>query len=194
MYDAHMSQDNNVTPISKQQKPLFFQCLSLYFKLAFFKISPERLPYNVGCLLKALLVYASINLFLLSTHSSPFDVLSQIVIELSLLAIILKIGLKITKKPERFLQAFSAIVGIGMVISIISVPVFYLLIPGFLQGQEVNQTVINVTLLLLMWNLAVISHIFKRSFDTSTLLSAVIAFNYLIVFEIIIISLSTGNS
>jgi len=189
-----MSKDNNVTPIFNHKKPLFFQCLVLYFKLTFFKISPDSLPYSVSCILKALLVYCSINLFLLSTHSSPFDVITQIAIELSLLASILKVGLKITKKPERFLQAFSAIVGIGMVISIISVPIFYLFIPSFLQGQDINQTVINITVLLLMWNLAVISHVLKRSFDISTLLSAVIAFNYLIVFEIIIISLSTGNS
>ena len=189
-----MSQDNNVTPISNKQKPLFFQCLSLYFKLTFFKASPDQLPYSPSCILKALVIYYSINLLILNTRSSALDIITQIIIELSLLALILKVGFKITKKPERFLQAFSALVGIGMVISIISVPVFYLFIPGFLQGQDINQTVINITLILMIWNLAVIAHILKRSFEISTLLSSVIAFNYLIVLEIIIISLSAGNS
>jgi len=189
-----MSKDNNVTPISKHQKPLFFQCLSLYFKLAFFKISPEKLPYDVRCIIKAVLLYCSVNLLFLDTRSSTADIITQIIIELSLLALILTIGLKITKKPERFLQSFSALVGIGMVISLISVPIFYIFTPNFSHNQDINQTVINITVLLLMWNLAVISHILKRCFDISTLLSAAIAFNYLIVFELIIISISTGSA
>ena len=191
MYDIAMIQnDNNVTAI--RTKVSLLRCFKIYFNITFFKGSPEQLPLSWSCAAKALLVYCAINLWLLDTHSSTFDVLFKIIIEIALLVVFLKLGLKATNKPERFAQTMSALMGIGMVISLISVPIYYLLIPQFLQQQEVTQSVINITLLLLVWNLAVISHIFKRSLEISTLMSAVIAFNYLIVFEVIIISLATG--
>lgn len=187
-----MSKNNNVTPI--RRKGTFFQCFSTYLKLSFFKATPEQLPFDFACIVKALVVYSAINLWLLDAHSSVFDVLLKIAIEMGLLVVFLKIGLKVTHKSERFIQTMSALIGVGMVISLISIPIYYLLIPQFLQQQELTQSVINITLLLLIWNLAVISHIFKRSLEISTLMSAVIAFNYLIVFELIVISLSTGSA
>lgn len=146
MYDIAMTQkDNNVTAI--KTKISFMRCLKIYFSITFFKGSPEQLPLNWACAGKALRVF-------------------------------LKIGLKASHKPERFAQTMSALMGIGMIISLISVPIYYLiipqLIPQFLQQQELTQSVINITLLLLVWNLAVISYIFKRSLEISTLMAALI--------------------
>jgi len=131
---------------------------------------------------------------LLDTHAPVIGVLIKVAIEMGLLALFVKVGLKVTKKPERFIQTMSALVGSGMIISLISVPIYYIFIPQFLEQQDVSQTVVNITLLLLVWNLAIISHIFKRSLEVSTLMSAVIAFNYLIVFQIIIISMASGTA
>lgn len=182
--------DNNVTPI--RTKVSFLRCLNLYFKISFFKASPEQLPYNLSCTIKALFIYCAINLWLLDNHSATLDVLVKIIIEIGLLALFLKIGLKVTHKPERFIQTLSSLIGIGMVVSLISTPVYYLVIPQFLQQQEINQTVVNITLLFLVWNLAIVSYIFKRSLEVSTLMSAVIAFNYLITFQLIVISIFPG--
>lgn len=192
MYDMAMSQKNNVTSI--RPKSTFFSCLKIYYKMSFFKASPDQLPFNASCAIKALAVYCVINFGLLDTHSSVFDVLLKVAVEMGLITIFLKIGLKVTQKPERFVQTFSALIGIGMIISLFSIPIYYLFIPQFLQQQDINQTVINITVLLLVWNLAVISYIFKRALEVSTLMSAVIAFNYLIVFEIIIISMASGSA
>ncbi len=193
-YDIAMNQNDNVTPIHKNKGHSFLQCLSIYFKIAFLKASPEQLPFNINCVFKAFLIYCAINLFLLDTHASFNNVLMQIFIELSLLTLFVYLGLKIKRTPERFFQTLSALVGIGMVISLISAPIFYLFIPQFLAGEEVSQSAINITLLLIVWNLLIISHIFKRSFDISTFMAAALSFNYLILFEVIVISLSSGNS
>ncbi len=194
MYDKTMSENNNnnVTPI--RNIPAFAHCARLYFRLSFFSASPEQLPCSIGCIIKAIALYCLVNLFLLNARSASSDVLIQVFIELGVLALFTIIGLKIIRKPERFIQTFSALVGIAMVISLISAPIYLILVPDFLSSSEINQTVINITVLLLIWNLAAISHILKRSFEISTLMSAVIAFNYLIVFEVIMVSLSTGNA
>lgn len=193
MYDIGMSQNDNVTSIHKNKGYSFLQCLSLYFKIAFFKASPDQLPLNISCMLKALLIYCAINLFLLNTQSSLIQVLMQIFVELSLLSFFVYFGLKIKQTPERFLQTLSALIGAGMVISLISTPIYYIFTPQFLNQEEVSQSFINITVVLLVWNLAIISHIFKRSFEINMIMAAVLSFNYLILFEVIVISLSAGN-
>jgi hypothetical protein len=188
MYDVLMNKNDNKI-VSIRPRPSFVGCFLAYVRISFFKASPEQLPTSKACTIKAFLVYCAVNLWLLDIHSSALDVLVKIAVEMGLLTVFLKIGLMLTKKPERFEQTLSALIGIGMVISLISVPIYYLFIPQFLQQQDISQTVINITLVLLVWNLAVISHIFKRSFEISTLMAAVVAFNYLIFFEMIVISL-----
>ncbi len=193
MYDIVMTQnDNNVIPLKRKIR--FINCFIIYLKMSFLKASPEELPADWSCAIKALAIYFSINLLLLDVHSSTFDTLLKIMVEIGLLAIFVKIGNNIKKTPERFIQTLSGLIGIGMIISIVSVPIYYLFIPQFSQQQELNQGIINLTILLLIWNLAVMSHIFKRSFEITTLMASVISFNYLIVFEIIIISLSSGSA
>lgn len=189
-----MSHNDNVTPIIKKAPQSFIQCFSVYLKMTFFKATPDEVPCDVSCLIKSLVIYCMINLWLLDVHSSAQSVISKIGIEMLLMITVLFIGLKVTKKQERFLQSLSSLVGIGMIISLISIPVYYLFIPQFLQDQEINQTVINITLVLLIWNLAVMSHIFKRSFEVSTFMAATISFNYLIIFEVIIISMTASKA
>ncbi|MDQ6983351.1 MAG: hypothetical protein Q9M44_01395 [Ghiorsea sp.] len=189
-----MSQNDNVTSIHKNKGHSFLQCFSIYFKIAFFKASPEELPFNLYCTIKALLIYAAINLFLLDSHSSFVNVLLRIFIELGLLTIFVYLGLKIKQTPERFFQTLSALIGIGMVISLISAPLFYVFFPQFLSNEEVTQDLINVTVILLIWNLAAISHVFKRSFEINSLMAAILSFNFLILFEVLVISLSSGKA
>ena len=189
-----MSQNDNVTPIRKPPPLSSVHCFIAYFKIAFFKGTPDQVPFNIACLLKAFIIYCAINLWLLDIHSSFASVMGKIAVEMLLLGAFTYLGLKLTKKTPRFLQTMSSLIGIGMIISVTSIPIYYLFIPQFLQQQEINQTVINITVLLLIWNLAVISHIFKRSFEVSTFMAATLSFNYLILFEVIIISFSTGAS
>ncbi len=190
LYDIAMS-ENNVTPIRNPK--VFFTCSSVYVRLCLFLASPEQLPANVLCAIKAVIIYSAINIILLDSHTSAFEVIVKIVFEISLLAGIVFYGLKIAKKPERFLQTMSALIGVGMIISLISTPLYLLITPEFKHTQEISQAVINITLILLVWNLSIISFIFKRSFDISTFNAALISFTYLFLFQVLI-SASFGSA
>jgi len=185
LYDSAMS-ENNVTPIRNPK--VFSTCSSVYVRLCFFLASPEQLPANALCAIKAFIIYSAINIILLDIDSSAVAVIAKIIFEISLLAFIVYLGLKLTKQPERFLQTLSSLIGVGMVISIVSTPFYLFIVPEFKNTQEISQSVINITLVLLIWNLSVISFIFKRSFGISTLNAALISFSYLLLFQTFISS------
>ena len=52
------------------------------------------------------------------------------------------------------------------------------------NGSTNDSLLIYITIAILVWNLAVLSLIFKRSFDISTHLSAIISFSYFILYQI----------
>lgn len=175
-------------------KGTFFQCLWVYTQLAFFRASPQQLPWNWSCAVKAFLLYVALNLFLLDSEDAMISVIFKILIEIGLLSGLLYIGLKTTRHLERFNKTLSALIGAGTVISAISVILYALISPEFYAQQEISQTVINLTLILLLWNLAVVSIILKRSLSISTWLSVFLTFNYFLTFELILMTIFGGNA
>ena len=81
----------------------------------------------------------------------------------------------------------SALIGINLIVSLVSIPVFYLLSSP--TPDQVNPLTLQINVILLVWNLAIISLIFKRSFQINTLLAGFIAFNYFVLYEYILMKL-----
>ena len=147
--------------------------------------SPARLPWNPYCLLLTLFAYAAIGL-LLADRQGYSTIALQMLLEVTLLGTISWLGLKWKNTPERFLQTFSALVGVNLVISLVSIPWQRALDIG--EGEPTRAAVL-VFFGLLIWNLAAISMIFKRAFEISTQLSAVLSFNYFLVFYFVLVGL-----
>jgi hypothetical protein len=110
-------------------------------------------------------------------------VCAQILLELTMLGLISYFALRWKKALERLLQTFSALLGINVVITAVTIPAYRLVAAN---GSVENNLLVYVTLLILVWNLAVLSLIFKRSFEISTQLSAMLSFGYFIVYQIIV--------
>jgi len=89
----------------------------------------------------------------------------------------------------RLTQSFSALLGINLVISAISIPVYQALIEeyGSVGDGEINRNLLNATLLILFWNLSVMSLVLKQALDINTLLAAMISFNYFMVYQFLIV-------
>lgn len=162
-------------------------CLKHYALMCLFVSSPARLPPGLHCILLSLFCYAMLGFALVDTERSYIIVLLQILLELGLLALICYAGLKWKDKLPRFSQTFSALVGVNLLLSAISIPVYHALVQQSDGVASVNQAAINVTMLIIFWNLAVLSLIFKRAFDITTLLSAMISFNYFLLYQFIVI-------
>lgn len=162
-------------------------CLKHYGQMSLFTSSPSNLPYSPECIYLTLLVYIGVGELLLGDERSLSSILVQVAVEIFLLFLISLIILKFINKPQRLFQTMSALIGVNLIVSIVSLPVAYLL-PEVSSGDRVDPIVLQVNLLLLLWNLAIISLIFKRAFEIRTIIAGFIAFNYFLLYELILIN------
>ncbi len=158
--------------------------LKHYVLMCLLLSSPERLPYNPYCVVLTVFSYSLIGLLLVDEQRSYAVVCAQISLELGMLGLIAYWGLRWKKSLERFLQTFSALIGINMIITMVTIPVYQNVTS---DEAEIGNLLIYVTLAILIWNLAVLSLIFKRAFSISTHLSAMISFNYFVLYQFVVI-------
>jgi hypothetical protein len=158
--------------------------LKHYILMCLLLSSPERLPYSPHSIVLTVFSYLLIGLLLVDEQRSYAIVCAQIILELGMLGLIAYVGLRWKKSLARFQQTFSALLGINMIITAVTIPVYRSLVS---HTDSMENLLIYVTLVILIWNLAVLSLIFKRCFEISTHLSAIISFNYFVVYQFIVI-------
>ena len=162
-------------------------CLRHFVLMCLFRSSPSNLPYNFGCIVPTLLAYVVVAELLLGDQRNLFSIMIQVLIEVLILVAISFIILKFVNRSERLLQTLSALIGVNLIISLVSLPIMQLL-PETGQGEQIDPLVLQINLMLLIWNLAVISLIFKRAFEIRTIVAGFIAFNYFLFYQLLLIN------
>lgn len=156
--------------------------LKHYVLMCLLLSSPDRLPYSPQCIVLSVSSYLMIGLFLVDEQRGYAVIFAQIFLELALLGLIAYIGLQRKKSLTRLPQTFSALAGINLIITLVTIPVYHGL-ANYADGAQDRL----VYVALVVWNLAVLSLIFKRAFEISTRLSAMISFNYFVVYILSVI-------
>lgn len=157
--------------------------LKQYLLMCLLLSSPARLPHGPYPLMLSAFVYLLLGLLLVDEQRSYALVCAQILLESLMLGLIAYLGLRWKHALPRLLQTFSALVGTNVVITAATIPAYRLVVGN---ASADNNLLVYVTVFLLVWNMAVLSMIFKRAFEISTQLSAMISFGYFIVYQIII--------
>ena len=157
--------------------------LKHYLLMCLLLSGPDRLPYNPYPILLTGLCYFVIGLLLVDPERSYLTVCVQILIELAMLGLIAWWGLSRNQAQSRFLQTFSALLGVNVIITAVTIPVYHAVIDN---AEVSNNLLLTVTIVILAWNLAVLSQIFKRAFEISTLRSSVLSFSYFIAYQTIV--------
>jgi len=157
--------------------------LKHYLYMCLLLSSPDRLPYSPYPVVVTGFLYFLLGLLLVDPERSYPLICAYICLELFLLGLIAWIGLMLKQAQQRFQQTFAALLGINMVITAVAIPV-----DGFVAAYSAADSYLQfyVELALIIWNLTVISLIFKRAFEVSTRLSAMITFCYFLVSQIIV--------
>jgi len=148
---------------------------------------PDRLPGGIQNIILSIFCYCLVGFALIDEQRSYATILSQIALELLLLALVCYSGLKWKGLLPRFPQAFSALIGVNIIISIVSIPAYRMLVQDDLVDGELNSLAINTTMVIVFWNLVVMSSIFKKAFNVNTLIAAIISFNYFLVYQFIVV-------
>ncbi len=160
----------------------WLESLKHYAYMCLLLSSPERLPYAPQATLLTIFAYFAVGMLLIDAQQGAGAIGGQILLEISMLGLIAYLGLNLKGLLPRWQQTFSALVGINLVITAASIPLRSAL---DIDGAEPNRALIYLTLALLVWNLAVVSLIFRRAFEISVQLSAMLAFSYFVVYQII---------
>lgn len=148
---------------------------------------PDRLPGSVQNILLSLLCYCLVGFALVDEQRSYATILLQITLESLLLALICYFALRWKNLLPRFTQTFSALLGVNIIISIVSIPAYRILVQNDGVGGELSRIALNTTMVIVLWNLAVMSLIFKKAFNVNTLIAAMISFNYFLVYRFIVV-------
>ena len=162
-------------------------CLKHYALICVFASSPDRLPYSINCIQYTIFAYFLLGFSLVDEQRSFAVVSLQIMLELVLLAGVSFLGLKWKQKLSRFSQTYSALVGVNLVISAVMLPLFQFLSTDNSNQASIESSLLYATMLMVFWNLAVLSQILKRAFEINTVMSAMIAFNYFVVYQFLVI-------
>lgn len=157
--------------------------LKHYLLMCLLLSSPERLPYNPYPLLLTIFSYFLVGLLLVDEERNFAMVSAQILLEFALLGAIAYVGLRWRDKLPRLMQTFAALVGINLIVTVVTIPIYRMISE---QTENPNSLLITSTIIILVWNLAIISMIFKRAFEISTQLSAMISFNYFVVYQFVV--------
>lgn len=161
--------------------------LKHYLMMSLLSSSPERLPNSIQCIALSLVSYLLVGLMLVDAQRGYLTIVGQISLELVLLSLIAYVGLRLRKTLPRFYQTLSALIGANLVMTAVSLPIYRIIIASSLSSESLTQIEVNLAVALILWNLAVLSLIFKRAFDIGTLVSAMITFNYFVLYQLIIV-------
>lgn len=163
----------------------WLQNLRQYLYLCLLSSSPERLVFNPYAFALTLLSYFGLAAFLVDEERGYGTLAAHLILELVMLALLARGTLHLKGLLNRFEQTYSALVGINLIVTAVS---------ALLQGLLVNDAeapramAFYLFVAILVWNLAVMSLIFKRALEISTRTSAMLSFGYFVIYYIIVAS------
>ena len=163
----------------------WLQNLRHYTYLCLLSSSPERLTFNPHAFALTILAYFGLAALLVDADRGFGTISAHLVLEFAMLAILARAALKLKGMPNRFAQTYSALVGINLVVTAVSVLVQSLL--GTDAG-EARALAFYLFIAILVWNLAAMSLVLKRALEISTPASAMLSFGYFVVYYTIVVS------
>ena len=162
-------------------------CLKQYALMCVFASGPQRLPNSPVCIVLSIFAYFLVGFALVGPKTSYASIIAQILYEVALLALLAYVGLKWKSMLSRFTQTWSALIGINLIISAVTIPVFRMLTDSSTTTESIESKVLYVTMLMIFWNLAVLSQIIKNAFEIKTVMAAMIVFNYFLLYQFTVV-------
>ena len=155
--------------------------LKHYAYMCLLMSSPERLPFFPQAIVLNILSYLALGLLLVSETFSYTRILGQIILQLVMMAMIAQVGLSRKNLQARFVQTYSALTGITLLIDAVTIPIHLHIMD---QPEMPETTIMWIGVMILVWNLAVLSLIFRRAFEVSVSISAIISFTYFFAYHL----------
>ena len=160
--------------------------LFISFKeICLFRLGPQDLPASTALLGIIVAISAVISLLLNWINLSFQQAVLAMLVNITVVIILTQLILRLYNKPMRILQTLSAQFGSGVIISVIATPMIVMM--AYAVKHDVNLTATAILwLVLLIWEIAVTTHILRHALSTSFIQGFLIAILYpLIYFQLI---------
>jgi hypothetical protein len=142
---------------------------------------PQDLPAS-AFLLRVVLALNILVGTLLSLPVSGFDrALMEVILDIVLLAMLLYAGLQWRGLTARFAQIFIALMGTGIVLGLLMMPVIYQLVAANAANEPAPFTAL-VWWGIVFWNVTVFAHILRHGFNIHLAFAFVLAIGYILLF------------
>lgn len=155
--------------------------------LAFFDICrlikrPQDIPESKNLLTLCVVIYGFLSILLANLSQPTEKAILAGVVEVALIMIFSLALLQTRGKSSRWTQTVTALVGTGIIVSIIAFPVYILIGVGELSEFE-SSTGQSIGLLLLAvlacWNIAIMGHILRHALEVNFMLATMLAITYI---------------
>lgn len=101
--------------------------------------------------------------------------------DLGLLLVFLYVVLQYKKYSNRFLQTTTTVCGVFIIFSLLQLPIYWLLVTGYLPEQDPLFSIAQLCLLmLLVYFIVVFGHVLRHALSTSMLAGTMLALGYLV--------------
>ncbi len=132
-------------------------------RIALLRAGPQDLPFSTGLMGVVIALTAAINYPVIARYTPEAAPIPQILLLLVYNLGFLGAALWIRGHGARFVQTATAIFGTDLIISTVALPV--LLVIG--SPNDANAMAAISFLVLIIWNIAVVSHILRSALDLS---------------------------
>ncbi len=144
--------------------------------LLFLKSAPQDLAYSSRLTVQLLAAYVFSAFIVLQSTLNPDDMLAGIVLGLFVQYVFTYLVLQALGRGSRFLQTFSAILGVGILFNLLSWPVF-----SVLSDVSINETLKSsmslAFLMLISWEVLVKAYIFKHALEMKMFSALALSFS-----------------
>lgn len=141
--------------------------------MLFLKAVPQNLPCMKSLAVSLTLLYWASGVLVLSSTLKPSTLMENMLLSVVILLVFIYGILRILNFQARFVQTFSAIVGVGMLFNLLSWP----LLAVIADNSSTIASVSFIFLMLISWEVLVKAHIFKQALGTSMLNALLLSFS-----------------
>ena len=151
-----------------------FEIIRLVFDVCLFKKGPQDLPCSSGLLRILIIIDVMISFLMANISTDWFESLLQAMVSTLLLISFSGLMLYLGRKPERFYQTTSALLGTDTLISFFALPG----IASLMIGRD-TLFALMVTIALMTWHWAVTGHIIRNALGQTWTFSLGLAFLFI---------------
>lgn len=150
--------------------------LQILFSMLFLKSTPQDLPHNKSLPVILALVYWASGILVLSSTLDPSVLLESMTLSLVVMLVFVYGILHLFHFQVRFVQTFSAVIGVGLIFNLASWPLLAVLVDNSSSSSMVS-TMSFAFLMLLSWEILVKAHIFKHALEVGMLNALLLSFS-----------------